>query len=306
MITQGAFNLLFRPGLRADFRDEWDRYEPEYPMYLRTGTMDTPELSATIMTGPSRLLERGDGEPITFEDAVIGPKVMGTDKEFGLGFMISRRTVEDDQYGKANSASKWLAHSARMTSEYRSAALLDDAFTGATFKGIDGLALCHTAHTLIGIDATGVTVANRPTAEVALSITGITACQDLYQLMKDENGDPIKMWPDKLIIGNNAGDVNRAYQIFNSQQEPFTANNQDNAIKHRMGNITPEVSHFKQSTKSYFFIDSRWNDAWYLTKRPVDFDDDFDFITDAALYKTTTRFMIWFVDWRGWVGVNPT
>lgn len=306
MITQGAFNLLFRPGLRSDFRDEWDRYDPEYPIYLNQGTMDSPELSATIMTGPSRLLERGDAEPVTYEDAVIGPKVMGVDKEFALGFIISRRTVEDDQYGKANQASKWLAHAARMTYEYRAAALLDDAFAGSTFKGIDGLALCHTAHTLIGMGAAGITVANRPTTEVGLSITGVTAAQDLFQLMKDENGDPIKMWPNKLIIGNNAGDVNRAYQIFNSSNEPFTSNIQDNAIKHRMGNIVPEVSHFKSSSKSYFFIDSRWNDAWFLVRRPVEFDDDFDFNTDAALYKTTTRFMIWFVDWRGWVGVNPT
>lgn len=306
MQTQGDFRLLFRPGLRADFRDEWDRYEPEYPMYLRQGTMDLPEMSATIMTGPSRLLERGDGEPVTFEDAVIGPKVMGVDKEFALGFIISRRTVEDDQYGKANQSSKWLAHAGRMTYEYRAAAFLDDAFTGTTFKGIDGLQLCHSAHTLIGMDATGVTVANTPATQVGLSITGVTACMDLYQLMKDENGDPIKMWPDKLIIGNNAGDVNRAWQIFNSAKEPFTANNQDNAIKHRMGALVPEVSHFKTSTKSYFFIDSRWNDAWLLVRRAVEFDDDFDKITDAAMYMTSTRFMIWFVDWRGWVGVNPT
>lgn len=306
MITEGAFNLLFRPGLRADFRDEWDRYPPEYPMFLRGGTMDKPEMAATIMTGPSRLLERGDGEPITYEDAIIGPKVMGVDKEFALGFQLTKRTVEDDQYGKANQAAKWLAHAARMTQEYRSAAFLDDAFTGATFLGIDSLSLCNAAHTLIGQNAAGVTVANTPTAQVGLSVTGVTACQDLFGLMKDENGDPIKIWPNRIIIGNNAGDINRAYQIFNSDKEPFTANNQDNAIKNRMRGIQVEVSHFKLSTKSYFFIDDKWNDSWFLTRRPVEFDDTFDFDTDVAKYKTTTRFMIWFVDWRGWVGVNPT
>ncbi len=304
MVTQGAFNLLFRPGLRPDFRDSYDEYEPEYPVYLAAETTDKAEQAATIMTGPSRLLERGDGEPVTYEDAIIGPKVMGVDKEFALGFMITRRTVEDDQYGKANQAAKWLAHAARMTSEYRSAALLDDAFAGSVFKGIDALALCHTAHTLIG--TSGVTVANRPAADVGLSITGVTAVMDLYGLMKDENGDPTKMWPNKLIIGNNAGDINRAWQIFNSAKEPFTANNQDNAIKARMPSMQVEVSHFKQSTKSYFFIDQRYNDAHYVTRRAVEFDDDFDFNTDAALYKTTTRFLIWFVDWKGWVGVNPT
>lgn len=304
MIVQGAFNHLFRGDLRRDFRDEWDQYEPEYPMYLRTDTLDKPEISATIMTGPSRLLERGDGEPVTYEDAVLGPKVSGVDKEFALGFMLTRRTVEDDQYGKANQAAKWLAHAARMTSEYRSAALLDDAFTGSVFKGIDGLALCHTGHTLYGVTASG-TVANRPSTEVGVSLAGFNACMELFQLMKDWNGDPVKIWPDKLLIGNNVGDVNRAMQILSSVKEPFTANNQDNAVRSRLSNITPEVSHYKISSKSYFFINSRYNDAWYLTRRAVEFDDDFDFNTDAALYKTTTRFLIWFVDWHGWVGVNP-
>lgn len=304
MVTQGAFNLLFRPGLRPDFRDSYDEYTPEYTAYLKSETSTLPEQAATIMTGPSRLLERGDGEAVTYEDAIIGPKVMGVDKEFALGFMITRRTVEDDQYGKANQAAKWLAHAARMTYEYRAAALLDDAFTGTTFKGIDSLALLSTAHTLIG--NSGVTVANRPAVDVGMSVTGVTAVQDLFGLMKDENGDPVKMWPNRLILGNNAGDINRAWQIFNSANEPFTANRQDNAIKNRMPNMQIEVSHFKQSTKSYFFVDDRYNDAHLVIRRPVEFDDDFDFNTDAALYKTTTRFLIWFVDWKGWVGVNPT
>jgi hypothetical protein len=302
VVTQGAFNLLFRPGLRSDFRDEFDRYEPEYPSYLKVSTTTMPEQAATIMTGPSRLLERGDGEPITYEDALIGPKVMGVDKEFALGFMITRRAVEDDQYGKANQASKWLAHAGRMTSEYRAAALLDDAFTGSTFVGIDGLRLAHTAHTLLGSSGT---VSNQVSPAVGVSITGITAAQDLFGLMKDENGDPIKSWPDTLVIGNSAGDINRAWQIFNSAKEPFTTDNQENAIKARM-KVKIEVSHFKSSTRTWFLIDSRYNDANYVTRRAIEFDDDFDFNTDAALYKATTRFLIWFVDWRGWVGSNAS
>lgn len=303
MITQGAFNLLFRPGLRKDFRDTYVEYDPEYTAFLKTGTMDLPEMSATIMTGPSRFLERGDGEPVTYEDAKIGPKVMGIDKEFALGYMLTRKTVEDDQYGKANQGAKWLARAANLTKEYRSAALLDDAATGSTFKGIDNLQLCHTAHTLINSNST---VANRPSLEVGLSYVGITALMDLYQNLKDENGDPIRMWPDTLIVGNNAGDYNRALQIWNSPNEPFTANRQDNAIVRRIPKPNITVSHFKASSKSYFMIDSKNNDAWFLVRRPIEFDDTFDFDTQAAKYMGSMRFLIWFVDWRGWTGAFPT
>jgi hypothetical protein len=302
MIVQGAFNLLFRPGLRKDFRDTFQNFDPEYPMFLKVGTTSTPEQSATIMAGLNRLYERGDGEAITYDVPKMGPKVMGVDKEFGSGYIVSRKTVEDDQYGKANQASKWLAEAARLTMEYRSAALLDDAFTGTDFKGIDSLPLCHTAHTLINSSAT---VANRPATEVGLSVTGITALLDLFMVMKNENGDPIRMFPDTLLIGNNSGDYHRALQIFNSQLEPFTAENQENAIRMRLPKPRIILSHYKASAKSYFMIDSKWNDAWFLTRRPVAFDDTFDFDTDAMKAKASCRFMIWFVDWRGWCGANP-
>lgn len=303
MLVQGAFNLLFRPGLRKDFRDTFQEYEPEYPYFLKTGTIGVPEISASIITGMNRLIEIDDGEAVTYEDPKMGPKVSAVDKEFALGFILSRKTVEDDQYGKANQGAKWLAHAARMTSEYRSAALLDDAFTGSVYKGIDGKSLCNTAHTLIN---SSTTVANTPTTQVGMSVTGITALLDIFMQMKDENGDPVRMMPNKLIIGNNSTDLHKAMQILGSDREPFTADNQDNAIKKRIGGMKPYISHYKSSAKSYFMIDDKYNDAHYLTRRPVTFDDTFDFDTRAAKYRVDTRFLIWFVDWKGWAGMNPS
>lgn len=303
MLSQGAFNLLFRPGLRKDFRDTFDEYETEYTDYLKSETTDQVEQAASIMTGLNRLYERGDLEPITYVDPKMGPKVMAVDKEFAAGFIIGRKTVEDDQYGKANQGAKWLAHAARLTYEYRAAALLDDAFTGTYFKGIDGLQLCHAAHTLIGSSAT---VANTPAVQVGLSVTGVTSCFDLFQNMVDENGDPVIMFPDTLVIGNSATDLNTALAIWNTTLEPFTANNTDNVIRRRMPKPKLVTSHYKTSKKSYFFIQQKYNDAHLVVRRATEFGDTFDFETDAAKYKATTRFLVWFVDWRGWVGVNPT
>lgn len=302
MLVQGSFNALFRPGLRKNFLDDYQLYEPEWSSFLKTGTMDLPEIRATIITGFSRLVERFDGEPVTFDTPIQGPVVMGVDREFALGFAISRKTVEDDQYGKANQSAKWLSQAAQLTQEYRSAALLDDAFAGSTFKGIDNLSLCNASHTLLNSTST---VANTPATQVGLSMTGVSALLDLGMVCKNENGDPIKVNYNKIIISNSSGEYNKALQIFGSDKEPFTAENQDNAIKKRMGGISINISRYKTSTKSYFMVDDRLNDAWFLTKRAVTFDDDFDFFTDAALYKASTRFLVWFVDWRGWAGMNP-
>jgi len=263
--------------------------------------MNGPEIEATIITGHKRLLERGDGESVVYEDPKLGPKVVGVDKEFALGFAITRRTVEDDKYNKANQASKWLAHAARMTFEYRSAALLDDAFSGSTFLGIDGLRLCHTAHTLIN---SATTVSNQVSPAVSFSVTGVNALMNIRENIKDENGDPIKTMSNAIIYNPNQKSL--AIQIFGSDLEPFTADNQDNAIKKRLGGVKHIVKRYTTSTTSYFLIDTNDNDAHFVVRRPVDFDDTFDFDTDAAKYKTTTRFLVWFVDWRAWAGSNAS
>lgn len=303
MLVQGAFNALFRPGLRADFRDNYEMYPPEYPAYLKTSTMSTPELRATVIAGLNRLVEIGDGEPVTYDDPKISPVVMGVDREFALGFGLTRKTVEDDQYNKANQAAKWLGQATRMTEEYRSAALLDDAFAGSTFKGFDNLALCSTAHTLLGSDDTA---SNALATPVSLSMTGVVGLQNLAMRLVDENGNPMRTMPNKLIVSNVAGELNMARQIFSSEKEPFTANNTDNALRMQFGAPEIVVSRFKASTKSYFMVDDRLNDAHFVTRRAPMFEDDFDFNTGTALYKVSTRFLIWFVDWRGWFGANPT
>lgn len=303
MLVEGAFNALFRPGLRADFRDNYDMYPTEYTQFLKTSSMSTPELRAAVISGLNRLVEVGDGEPVTYQNPNMSPVVMGVDREFALGFMLTRKTVEDDQYGKANQSAKWLGYATRMTEEYRSAALLDDAFAGSTFKGFDNLSLCNTAHTLLGADSTW---SNALATPVGLSVTGIEGLQNLAMQAVDNNANPMRVSPRKLIISNTAGALNKARQIFGSEKEPFTANNQDNALKKEFGMPEIVVSRFKTSTKSYFMVDEALNDAHFVTRRAPMFEDDFDFNTGVALYKVSTRFLIWFVDPRGWFGANPT
>jgi hypothetical protein len=306
METQGAYNLLFRPGLRKTFRDNWDNFEVTWKDFLNSDSMSTPELSATIFTYPAREYEFGDGESPVFASPNIGPKVMGVDKEFGVGVEISRKTIEDDQYGLMKQSSKWLAHASRMTHEYRAAELLDDAFTGTTFKGIDGLSLITASHTFLNDIRTLGTWSNLATGNPELSLTGIMALQEIFMQMKDHNGDPVKMMMDKLVIGNNVTDYHRALQILNSALEPFTADNQDNAVKRTLGNIKLCINPYKSSSRSYFGISSRYNDAHFVVRRAPLFEDWIDKNTGAMRTKVSERFLIWFVDPRGWAGSNPS
>lgn len=304
MQTQNDFSPLFRGGLREDFGESLERWEPEYTGWLKTGTMDKPEIQAAMISGLSRMVEIGDGEPITFDKPKMSDVVMGVDREYGIGFSVTKKTVEDDQYGKANQAAKWLGNAVNQTYEYRSAALLDDAIAGSTFKGIDNKPLLATDHTLFNNSL--VTVSNLSAAPVGLSIAGVSQLMELAGSMKDYNGDPIKMWPDKFIIGNDNANISKAIQIFGTDKEPFTAENQDNAVKKRLPIAKPLVSHYMVNTKWYFGIDSRYQDAWFLVRRKPSYEDTHDFATGAMLNKVTCRFLIWFVAFNWIVGSNPT
>lgn len=303
--TQDSLNLLYRAGLRKNFRDEWDEYEQQYPFYLRTDRIDGPEIEASIISGPSRLIETRDLQNLDFAQLKLGKKVAAVDKEFALGMAIGLRTKEDDKYGKAMQMSKHLAHAGRMTYEFRGAEMLDDAFAGAKFLGIDGLSLINASHTFLNSNNSN-TISNAVTGNVGLSLTGINAMIELFMLMKDHNGDPIPMKLDKMVIGNNNGDEIRLMQIMGSSNEPFTTGNQDNATGRKIKGLTHQVNVYKTSSKSYFGINSKYNDAWLLIRRPMTFDDWYDNQTRASMAQAHTRFLRWFIDWRGWVGSNPT
>lgn len=306
MQTQDSLNLLYRVGLRKNFRDAWDSYGTQYTFFLKTESVDGPEVEASIIAGPSRLLEIRDLEPLTYAQLKQGPKVSAVDKEFALAMALGLRTKEDDKYGKAMNMSKHLAHAGRMTYEYRGAEILDDAFAGNKFRGIDGQPLISAAHTFLNHPVAGTTRSNLVTGNVGLSLTGINAMLELFMLTKDHNGDPIPMTMDKMVIGNNNGDEIRLKQIMGSSLEPFTTGNQDNATGKKLGNLNYMVSVYKTSRKSYFGINSKYNDAWFLTRRPMKFEDWYDNSTRSSHAQAHTRFIRWFVDDRGWVGSNPT
>lgn len=298
-----GFNPLIRGGLRNDFRDEYDLHAEQYSQWLKTSSTDKPEVMAAVFSGLSRLYLLRDGEPVTYEQPKLSDPVAAVDREFGLGTVITRKMQEDDQYGLMRKAARWLAHATRNCYEYRGAELLDDAFAGATYKGVDGLSLINSAHTYLNNG--GATWSNTTSLPVQVSVTGITALHDVFMNLRDHNGDPINSMFDTLIISNNATDYHAALQILGSEKEPFTAENQDNAIKKVAGGTKLVIARYKLATRSYFALDSKLNDAHFHMRRKATYDDYRDPDTGAMKSSATTRFIIWFVDPRGWAGVNP-
>jgi phage major head subunit gpT-like protein len=300
MLVRGAFNHILRPGLRKDFRDSYDSFPEEYSQYLQTGSQDRAEVEATQIAGLPRMPSRGEAEPVTYLDPVMGDRVIFVDTEFALGFQISKRLVEDDQYGKANQNAKWLGRSTRLTQEYQAAALLDDATVGTFFTGLNGEELIATDHALLNSGGVG---SNRLATDVQLGITGLQAAYDLAESTVDETGDPIPVMPDTLVV--NISDAWVAEQINKTSLEPFTAENQINAITSRKGQLKTVVSHYKTQGSDWYLIDKSLSDAHFLFRVRPQFDDTMDFDTLAAKYWARQRINVFFYDWRGWIGSAP-
>lgn len=300
MQVRGAFNHLLRPGLRRDFRDSYDQYPEEYSQILRVGSQDRAEVEALNVAGLPRMPSRGEQEPVTYIDGVQGSKVIYIDTEYALGMQVSQRLIEDDLYNRANQNAKWLGRSTRLTQEYQAAALLDDAFTGAVFTGMNGEAMITTSHLLINSASTG---ANRLATDVQIGITGMQAMYDLMERTLDETGDPIPIMPDTVVV--SVADSWVAAQINDSQLEPFTQDNQVNPILARKGTARAIVAHYKTQNNDWFMRDTGLHDAHFLFRVRPQFRDTFDFDTIAAKYWARQRINVYFFDWRGWGGSKP-
>jgi hypothetical protein len=303
IVTRNLNPLAFRPGLRSEFYDSYKQYQEQWSFFLKSEKRDKPEIEMATVRGLNRLYQVGDGEAVSFDTIEMGRKAAAVDREFKAGYGVTLRAIEDDFYGKLNTGARHLGNAARLTMEYQAAGLLDGAISTATFAGEDGLALLSTAHTLMG---SATTVANRPTTEVGFSIAGVTNLMDLAGKCKDQNGDPIVVNLSKCIIPNDQGVIQDAWKIFGMEKEPFTANNDDNAIKGQLGKIQYQVNRYMTSTTRYFMIDPSLNDAHLDIRSPLSLKDWYDEDTDTQKVRARMRLFLYFYNWRGWYGAVPS
>lgn len=301
MIVRGAFNHLLRPGLREDFRNQYEEHSEEYSQFLKVGDQERAEEERVALSGLSRMVIRGEGEAVTYVDPKQSDRVVYVADEFGLGFIVSKQAMEDDLYSQMNAQAVRLSRSVRLTQEYLAAELLDDAFAGSNFTGLAGEALISATHSLL--DAPG-TWTNRLAGDAQLGVAGLQAAFEIGENTVDHNGDPVPVRINHLIV--NTADEWAAIQLTQNDMEPYTANNNLNDTR-RKRQLSYMVSHYKdQSGSDWFAQDKDMCDSYFLFRRRPEMSDTFDFDTDAAKFKATQRILVYFFDQRGWIGSNAS
>lgn len=302
MHVRGAFAALLRPGIRKDFRDSYESFPEEFGMFLKVEGLDRAEEERVAISGLGRMVRKSEVGPITYVDAVASPKYTYVDDEWALGFMVSRRLIEDDLYGRVKQSAQWLGRAARLTQEYLAASLLDDAFSGAVYKGLFNEPLCATNHKLLN----GVgTWSNRVAGNPGLSVTGYQAALELGEAQVDHQGDPMPLQLSRLLVDRT--DEFIAIQLTKNAEEPFTANRNINAALMKQGIKDYRLLHYKIADGSWFLQDPGMVDAYFKFRvRPQLGDSQDEGGSLAAKFWARQRLLVYFFDQRGWIGSDGT
>lgn len=295
-ITTGNWAKALWPGVKKWYGQAYDEHGVEYSKLFATSSSRKAfeEDMGTSMFGLAAV--KPEGQQVSYDTAQQGFLTRYTHVTYGLGFIITREMVDDDQYdviGKKRA--QGLAFSMRQTKEVVAANVYNRAFN-SNYTGGDGVELLSTAH----VNVVGANYANETTAATLSEAALEDLCIDIMQAKNDRDLN-IALIPQTLII--NPELVFEADRILNSPLRVGTADNDLNALKN-MGKFPGGVvvNHYLTDTNAYFIRTNCPDGMKHYERRADDFTEDNDFDTDNQKYKATGRYSFGWTDPRGLYG----
>lgn len=283
---------LLAPGLNQIW-GEYQEYQGEYRDLFEVQTSDKQYEEDQLIPGLGYAPAKPQGSPVTYDTLSQGLTSRYTHIAYGLGFMLTREALKDNQYkGKALKATKMLARSHRQTKE-TVAAYVYNRGHNASYTGADGVVLFSTAHpTLYGNQS------NRLTTAADLSEASLEDLCVLIAQAVDERGIKAALKPRSLHVSTS--DMFNAARILKSVGQNDSANNAINAMR-SMG-LFPEgakVNHFFDDADACFVRTDADQGMVFFQREEPEFDQDNDFDTSNLKYKSYERFSAGWTDFRG-------
>lgn len=227
-INRAALKEHLWPGIVEFFGSEYSDYEEQYTSIFdtRSSTKAYEEYVMESMFGLAPV--KGEGSPITFDEAGTAWKGRVQMEAYALGFVITREAVNDDQYfDLIPRYTRALKRSMKITKEVRAAAFVDGAFD--TQKTGDGEAILSANHPM----KNGETFSNIAPAPADLNETSLEAAIIQISDYTDERGLRVSVQPERLIIPN--GLQFTAERLMKTTQRRVGTNDNDISAIHSMG-----------------------------------------------------------------------
>jgi hypothetical protein len=280
--TRSTMPDLLWPGIQAIFGTNYEKLDKEYTRIfdVRKSTKAYEKVSEATGLGLAHV--KAEGQSIVYDSPGAGPTSVFTHVTYGLGYMITREAMEDNQYqevAESNAAS--LPWSMLTTKEIVHANVLNRAFN-SSYVGGDGQPLVADAHpTASGTFDNNLTAADLSEAALEDALSTIA-------MAKNSAGLPIALRAVRLIVG--PGQIFQATRILESDGRVGSANNDVNAIK-TLG-LVPEIviNHYIDDPDAWFLQTNVPNGLISYQRRALDLEDDTDFDTENRKHKATERY----------------
>lgn len=294
VMVRGAFSNLLAPGFRKIVFETYKERPTEGDRWINMNKSQRAYEEDFPIAGFGTLLQKSEGGPVTYQDALQGVLKRYLWVTYGLGFRITEEMMEDDLYGIMGAKmSRALGRSARNNFEVVSHSVLNSAFDNTVNGFAAGESLIQTNHNTLR----GFQFSNAPPSATNLSLPAVQAAIESFHALIDESNLPAMFIPRMLVY--NPPDHWIANQILKSEKLPGGNQNDINQLN-REG-ITPFLDHYLTNPKAWYIVADN-HDCNYFDRRAPRLTNTDDFETGDAKFKLTRRNGAGFGDWRGTYG----
>lgn len=297
LIATGSLAKALWPGVNAWFGMAYNEHPLEFKEIFKVEKSDKNFEEDVSMHGFGLAVKKPEGTNLSYDQAAQGFIKRYIHDVYGLGFIITREAIEDNQYMElAEKRAKALAFSMRQTKENVAANVLNRAFN-SSYTGADGLELCSLAH----LKSKGGTFQNELTTAADLSEASLEQAMIDIMDMTNDAGLRISVMPRKLIIPTALHF--EAERILKSNLRPDSANNDVNALR-SMGAFPEGVSvnHYLSDSDAWFILTNCPDGLKCFERRGLEVENDSDFDSENLKFKATERYVFGWSDPRGIYG----
>ena len=296
VVSTGNIAKLLWPGLNARWGANYTEFPKEYTDLVDVFSSDMTYEEDQEMTGFGLASIKPQGQPTVYDTMQQGVTTRYTHVAYGLGFIITREAIDDNQYEKVGMARTGsLAFSMRQTKENVVANMYNRAFN-SSYTGGDAATLLSTAHPSLAGNW-----ANKMATDADLSEAALEDLVILIGQATNSRGLRISLKPKSLHIPVQL--QFEAARILKSVQQAGTANNDINALR-TMGAFPDgvKVNHYFTDTDAFFIRTDAPEGLKLFQRVAAEFAQDKDFDTDNLKYKAYERYSVGWSDPRGLYG----
>lgn len=300
-VNLAQIRSLLLPG-KYEVEGEYEQIEKQWPRLFKRmkSTLAIETKVQMRVLGLARLKQEGGA---TFFDNNAGQRFLfnAESQEVGLGYAITRKSIDDNQYTSDFNLMKLpLVNSFNQFKEISSANVLNNATTYDTSVGGDGVALSSTSHPY-----DGGTWANTFATQLDLNESSLLqACLNIRSQFVDEAG--LKIYARPQVLAVPVALIPTADRLLKTELRPGTANNDVNAIISMPGGLKEYFANDYLTSNFAWFVKTNLDGLIMMERVPFEVDMQVDFTTDNILIKGYERWVSTYNDPRCLYISTPT